>query len=352
MIQIDLITGFLGAGKTTFLHHYAEYLIRRGLKTGIIENDFGAVNVDMMILQDLECDLCERETVAGSEDLSVWRRRFRTKLISMGMRGFDRVLIEPSGIFDAEEFFDALCEEPLSGWYKVGSVIAIVDPELPGRLSPESEALLASQLFCAGSVVMSRTRISSREEIKAATAHLNRAMETYGCPRRFRLPDETDESSQGDPAEEADESSQGDPAEEADESSQGDPADEIVLKDWSLFSDSDYRKIMESGYRRPDHRGLSAGQAGGFQSLYYLQKAFTQEQIREAADRVFADKSCGLVYRIKGFVPDAEGWLEINATKSGGIIMRRVPEGQAVIIVIGEKLDKARVNSCMGQQAV
>ncbi len=342
MIQIDLITGFLGAGKTTFLHHYAEYLIRRGLKTGIIENDFGAVNVDMMILQDLECDLCERETVAGSEDLSVWRRRFRTKLISMGMRGFDRVLIEPSGIFDAEEFFDALCEEPLSGWYEVGSVIAIVDPELPGRLSPESEALLASQLFCAGSVVMSRTQISSPEEIKAATAHLNRAMEAYGCPRRFRLPDEADESGQEDPADNTN----------TDEGGQVDPADEIVLKDWSLFSDSDYRRIMESGYRRPDHRGLSAGQAGGFQSLYYLQKAFTQEQIREAADRIFADKSCGLVYRIKGFVQDAEGWLEINATKSGGIKMRRVPEGQAVIIVIGEKLDKARVNSCMGQQAV
>ena len=131
MIRIDLITGFLGSGKTTFLHGYARYLMDSGLKIGIIENDFGAVNVDMMLLQDLEGEQCEREMVAGGADLDTYRRRFRTKLISMGMRGFDRVLIEPSGIFDAEEFFDALCEEPLNRWYEIGSVIAIVDALLP-----------------------------------------------------------------------------------------------------------------------------------------------------------------------------------------------------------------------------
>ena len=51
MVKIDLITGFLGAGKTTFLKKYAEYLIAKGQNIGILENDFGAVNVDMMLLQ-------------------------------------------------------------------------------------------------------------------------------------------------------------------------------------------------------------------------------------------------------------------------------------------------------------
>ena len=43
MVKIDLITGFLGAGKTTFLKKYAEYLIAKGQNIGILENDFGAV---------------------------------------------------------------------------------------------------------------------------------------------------------------------------------------------------------------------------------------------------------------------------------------------------------------------
>ena len=53
MIQIDLITGFLGAGKTTFLRKYVKYYTDQGLRVGILENDFGAVNVDMLLLQDL-----------------------------------------------------------------------------------------------------------------------------------------------------------------------------------------------------------------------------------------------------------------------------------------------------------
>ena len=53
MVKIDLITGFLGSGKTTFIKKYATYLMRKGLNIGILENDHGAVNVDMMLLQEL-----------------------------------------------------------------------------------------------------------------------------------------------------------------------------------------------------------------------------------------------------------------------------------------------------------
>ena len=38
MVKIDLITGFLGSGKTTFIKKYAKYLIDQGLNIGILEN--------------------------------------------------------------------------------------------------------------------------------------------------------------------------------------------------------------------------------------------------------------------------------------------------------------------------
>ena len=130
MIKIDLITGFLGSGKTTFIKKYASYLLKKGMNIGILENDFGAVNVDMMLLQDLMGDNCELEMVSGGCDADCHRRRFKTKLIAMGMCGYDRVIVEPSGIFDVDEFFDALHEEPLDKWYEIGNVIAIVDAKL------------------------------------------------------------------------------------------------------------------------------------------------------------------------------------------------------------------------------
>lgn len=104
MIKIDLITGFLGAGKTTFIRKYAKYLMDSGKNIGILENDFGAVNVDMMMLQDLMGDQCELEMISGGCDPETHRRRFKTKLISMGMCGYDRILVEPSGIFDVDDF--------------------------------------------------------------------------------------------------------------------------------------------------------------------------------------------------------------------------------------------------------
>ena len=59
MIPIDLITGFLGSGKTTFIKKYAAYLMESGKRVAILENDFGAVNVDMLLLQELMGAGCE-----------------------------------------------------------------------------------------------------------------------------------------------------------------------------------------------------------------------------------------------------------------------------------------------------
>lgn len=67
-------------------------------------NDFGAINVDMLMLHELRGDQCELEMIAGGCDAESHRRRFRTKLISMRMCGYDRVLVEPSGIYDVDEF--------------------------------------------------------------------------------------------------------------------------------------------------------------------------------------------------------------------------------------------------------
>ena len=58
MIKLDLITGFLGAGKTTFIKKYARYLMSAGEKISIIENDFGAINVDMVLLGGLAGENC------------------------------------------------------------------------------------------------------------------------------------------------------------------------------------------------------------------------------------------------------------------------------------------------------
>lgn len=79
MVQVDLITGFLGSGKTTFMRHYARYMVQQGWNVCILENDFGAVNVDVMLLQDILGDHCDMESISGGCDCDTHQRRMRTK---------------------------------------------------------------------------------------------------------------------------------------------------------------------------------------------------------------------------------------------------------------------------------
>ena len=182
-MKIDLITGFLGAGKTTFLLRYAEYLMAQGLRIGILVYDHGAMNVDLPLLNGLRGERCELETLAGSCDADCHRRRFRTKLIAMAMSGYDRVIIEPSGVFDMDEFFDSLQEPPLDSQYEIGSVIAVVDAKTEDNTSEEEDFFLASQAACAGSVLLSKVQLASREEIEKTLLHLRKAEERIRCER-------------------------------------------------------------------------------------------------------------------------------------------------------------------------
>ena len=311
MIKIDLITGFLGSGKTTFLKQYAKYLMAQGKNIGILENDFGAVNVDMLLLQELRGDQCELEMISGGCDKETHRRRFRTKLISMGMSGYDRILVEPSGIYDVDEFFDTLYDEPLNRWYEAGSVITILDAGLDEKLSEEEEYLLASEAANAGKIVLSKVQNVSEEKKEETIAHLNRTLEQAGCRRQFSDA-------------------------------------EILQKNWDDLTEDDFKMLSECSYRSEDYRKLDFGEQQTFDSLCFLEPKITEEALKKAAEAIFADPSCGNVFRIKGIVKTGETvWSEINATREQ-MTFQAVPESQEVLIVIGAGLSKERISGILG----
>ena len=277
MVQVDLITGFLGSGKTTFLRRYVQYLVAQGHSVCILENDFGAVNVDAMLLQDLIGEHCDIETISGGCDCDTHQRRMRTKLISMAMRGFDRVVIEPSGIFDVDEFYDILRDEPLDRWYTLGSVIAIVDAKLENELSPQD--------------------------------HLNRALAGCHCARRFG-------------------------------------ADDVLCRDWNALTTADFARVDRCGWRQTSYVKLHFDEHKAFTSLYFLEAGRSVAQVRQAAQTLLHDAKYGHVLRVKGFIPDGGGWVELNAARDA-ITVQPIPSGQEVLIVIGEGLDKAAIETAV-----
>ena len=158
MTQIDLVTGLLGAGKTTFLLRYAQACLDRGERIAILENDFGAVNVDVALLRGLKSDRCQIEMVSGGGDSDCHRRRFKTQLIALGMQHLDRVIVEPSGIFDMDEFFDTLYTSPLDRWFTIGSILTILDAAMEEELTPQMTYIFASEAAYSGRLILSKQK--------------------------------------------------------------------------------------------------------------------------------------------------------------------------------------------------
>lgn len=333
MVKVDLITGFLGSGKTTFIRKYAQYLMDTGNNIGILENDYGAVNVDMMLLQDLMGDNCELEMISGGCDKDCHRRRFKTKLIAMGMCGYDRVIVEPSGIFDVDEFFDILHEEPLNRWYQIGNVIAIVDSKLESDLSDEADFILASEVADAGCIVMSKSQDATPEEIQGTIEHVNCVLEKVHCSRRF--------------------------GKDFDGSVEAVVTNNVIHKNWDEMSKEDFDRIASCGYEMASYRKPEFEAEDAFTSLYFMNVKMAEKELREAAEKILSDPACGHVFRMKGFMRVDDGeisekadqtqengqhWIELNATKNE-ITIRPLHVGQEVLIVIGEGLQEDKIKS-------
>lgn len=305
MVKVDLITGFLGAGKTTFIKKYARYLMDQGMNIGILENDLGAINVDMMLLHDLEGEQCELEMVSGGCDRDCYKRRFKTKLIAMGMCGYDRVLIEPSGVFDVDDFFDTLYEEPLDRWYQIGNVITVVDAALQTDLSREADYVLASEAADAGCVLLSRSQEVTEEQIQDTIRHLNRALKDIQCKRVLK--------------------------------------DEIFVKNWEEFTGEDFQRILTSGYAAESYQKMSLEDSDIFDSLNFMNHGLSESEMQHTAEQILKDPACGTVLRIKGFCQkEDKTWVELNATHHE-TLLRKTEAGQEVLIVIGQKLDEERI---------
>ena len=304
MIKIDLVTGFLGSGKTTFIKKYAKHFLDKGLKIGILENDYGAINIDLMLLGDIMGDNCELEMIIGGGDLETHKRRFRTKLIAMAMSGYDRIIVEPSGIFEPEEFFDLLYEEPLDKWYEIGSVITIVDVSFAADISDASEYLLATQLACAGALIFSKKENYKFMDEEGTISYLNSLLERIKCNRRLK--------------------------------------DADIIPSEGKFENCDFEKISNLGYVLSDYE-KKFYEIEEFNTVFIMNKRLNREELEEKAKRLFQNPDkYGDIIRIKGFTREDEGYSFINMTKNNTEISR-IERGQDIFIVIGRHLAEVEI---------
>lgn len=139
--EIYLITGFLGAGKTTFLKGR---LAASGLRTGVLINDFGKINYDGLQIKQNGLEMVELSN--GSIFCSCLKDNFVDGLVHLIELGLDEVYIESSGLADPSEMGKilGLVARRAVGGFRFRGTICLVDSlffleVLPKMLSVERQ---------------------------------------------------------------------------------------------------------------------------------------------------------------------------------------------------------------------
>jgi len=155
-IRAHLITGFLGAGKTTTVLHLLRELHSRGERAAVLVNDFGALGIDGTLLKQGPA-LAIKEIPEGCICCTLAPRLHEALMELATTVKPPHVFIEPTGLAKPSELRRLLEAPPLSEYYTVAPVLALVDPatflKLHGKAPPfyvgqltEADVLVANKL--------------------------------------------------------------------------------------------------------------------------------------------------------------------------------------------------------------
>ena len=123
--------------------------------------------------------------------------------------------------------------------------------------------------------------------------------------------------------------------------------DSVIAKPWDELTDDELDGIAQSGYVAADYvKTLTSHDDGGYRSLYFLNSGLRRDSLMSAVNALMSDPGFGRVFRLKGFLREGEGWLEINATRES-TELRSIDRGQDILIVIGENLNESKIRELL-----
>lgn len=166
MVQIVLITGFLGSGKTTVLGQMLENM--KDQKIGVVVNEFGDISIDGKILSRQGFDLVEINN--GSIFCSCLKDKFLDVLIELVQWDLDYIFVESTGLADPsnmDKIIEILSKKAGDVFQYRGS-IALVDGEFFEELF-EMLPAIERQILFADWIVLNKADTRTPEELQSIT---------------------------------------------------------------------------------------------------------------------------------------------------------------------------------------
>ena len=170
MTKIDIVSGFLGAGKTTLIKKMVKEAYQ-GEKLVLIENEFGEISIDGGFLKDAGIQISEMSSgciccsLVG--DFGKARREVKEQFQP------DRILIEPSGVGKLSDVIVAV-ENTVADIpdMRLNSFVTVADADKVKVYMKNFGEFYNNQIESAGTIILSRTQKLTQEKLEAAVALL------------------------------------------------------------------------------------------------------------------------------------------------------------------------------------
>ena len=167
MTKIDIVSGFLGAGKTTLIKKLLKEALA-GTKVVLIENEFGQIGIDGGFLKESGIEI--KEMNSGCICCSLVGD-FGTSLVEV-LETYhpERILIEPSGVGKLSDVMRAVENVKADGETHLNSAVAVVDASKCKMYMKNFGEFFINQIEYAGTIILSRTGSMKQEKIEEAVA--------------------------------------------------------------------------------------------------------------------------------------------------------------------------------------
>lgn len=165
MTKIDIVSGFLGAGKTTLIKKLLNEALKDS-KVVLIENEFGEIGIDGGFLKDAGIEI--KEMNSGCICCSLVGD-FGTSLKEV-MKTYqpERILIEPSGVGKLSDVMKAVQDVIDEHEVVLNSAVAVVDASKCKMYIKNFGEFFINQIEHAGTIILSRTGNISEDKLKKA----------------------------------------------------------------------------------------------------------------------------------------------------------------------------------------
>ena len=164
MTKIDVISGFLGAGKTTFIKKLVGEVLKNE-KVVLIENEFGEIAIDGGFLRDAGIEI--KEMSQGCICCSLVGDFEKSLKEVIEKFSPERVIIEPSGVGKLSDIMKAVTDASASLDVVLNSAVTVVDAKKCKMYMKNFGEFFNNQVQYAGTIVLSRTDVAEQSAIDA-----------------------------------------------------------------------------------------------------------------------------------------------------------------------------------------